>query len=56
MNDANGELDPIRTDNSPENYVAWARTWVDAGADIVGGCCGIAPEHIEMLARYLNCR
>lgn len=54
MNDANGELDPIRHDNSPENYVAWAQTWVDAGAEIVGGCCGIAPEHIAALARHFQ--
>lgn len=54
MNDANGELDPIRRDNLPENYVAWAQTWADAGAEIVGGCCGIAPEHIGALARHFQ--
>ena len=28
-----------------------ARTWVDEGAQIIGGCCGIGPEHIRALAQ-----
>ena len=33
-----------------EAYVQVARTWVDAGAAVVGGCCGTGPSHIEALA------
>ena len=30
---------------------AAARTWVDDGARMVGGCCGLGPEHIAALHR-----
>ena len=32
-------------------YARIARTWVDAGATLVGGCCGTRPEHIAEVAR-----
>ena len=35
---------------SPGEYLADARRWVDAGASIVGGCCGVGVEHIRALA------
>ncbi|MEM7254256.1 MAG: homocysteine S-methyltransferase family protein [Pseudomonadota bacterium] len=34
---------------SPEDYLGHAREWLISGATIVGGCCGIGPEHIAML-------
>ncbi len=34
---------------SPEAYLDYARQWVDAGVNMIGGCCGIGPEHIAML-------
>ena len=34
----------------PERYLAEARRWRDAGATILGGCCGTGPEHIRALA------
>ncbi|ASK28568.1 homocysteine S-methyltransferase family protein [Neisseria chenwenguii] len=48
--DANGELSSLRDDTQPEAYLRWARQWIAAGADTVGGCCGIGPEHIRVLA------
>ena len=39
---------------SPDEYVADARRWVDAGAAIVGGCCGVGVEHIRALAEGLR--
>ncbi|MDE0045833.1 MAG: homocysteine S-methyltransferase family protein [bacterium] len=39
---------------TPEAYLADARRWVDAGAAIVGGCCGVGPEHIRALAEGLQ--
>ena len=36
---------------SPDDYAQKARTWVDEGAQIIGGCCGIGPEHIRALAQ-----
>ena len=38
---------------SPEEYLADARRWVDAGAAVVGGCCGVGVEHIRALAEGL---
>lgn len=34
-------------------YAAFAREWVDAGATIVGGCCGTGPAHIAWLREAL---
>ena len=38
---------------TPEAYLADARRWIDAGAAIVGGCCGVGVEHIRALAEGL---
>jgi S-methylmethionine-dependent homocysteine/selenocysteine methylase len=38
---------------SPEDFVAEARQWTEAGAQVVGGCCGIGPEHIRALGEQL---
>lgn len=46
---ANSTLLDIRSDLDPESYLRWSRSWVAAGATIVGGCCGIGPEHIAQL-------
>jgi S-methylmethionine-dependent homocysteine/selenocysteine methylase len=43
----------LRDDVSPQRYLDWASHWVEAGATIIGGCCGIGPEHIAALrARF----
>jgi S-methylmethionine-dependent homocysteine/selenocysteine methylase len=47
--EANVGLSPIRADLDPPNYLTFARTWVGHGARIVGGCCGIGPEHITAI-------
>ena len=39
---------------SPQAYLADARRWVEAGAAIVGGCCGVGVEHIRVLAEGLQ--
>ena len=33
----------------PEALVEFARTWVEDGVQILGGCCGLSPEHIMAL-------
>lgn len=38
-------------DATPERLVEHARSWVDCGALLVGGCCGTTPAHIAALAR-----
>ena len=39
---------------SPEAYLDHARQWVSQGVQIVGGCCGIGPEHISVLHENLG--
>ena len=45
----NGASDEYR-DLSPEDYVRQADEYMKLGASIVGGCCGVFPEHIEAVA------
>ncbi len=52
--DANAGLRQIRADLDPDNYLGWAEKWVAAGANMVGGCCGIGPEHIRALSTGLK--
>lgn len=47
--EANAGLSPIRADLTPEGYGRFAAAWHDAGGSILGGCCGIGPEHIAAL-------
>lgn len=37
-----------------ERYVAFARTWIEAGATLVGSCCGTGPAHVAGLARAFS--
>lgn len=52
--EANADLDEIRADLTAPGYLAFARDWVARGASIVGGCCGIGPEHIQALSSALK--
>jgi S-methylmethionine-dependent homocysteine/selenocysteine methylase len=47
--EANSGLSPIRADLTPKGYARFAEAWHAAGASILGGCCGIGPEHIAAL-------
>ena len=47
---ANDQVNSIREDIQPAQYKAFAASWLNAGASIIGGCCGISPEHIKQLA------
>jgi S-methylmethionine-dependent homocysteine/selenocysteine methylase len=38
---------------SPDEYLREAIAWADRGAQLIGGCCGIGPEHIRVLADRL---
>jgi methionine synthase I (cobalamin-dependent) len=37
-------------------FAAYGREWLDAGAQIVGGCCGTSPPHIEALSEIVHGR
>lgn len=39
----------MRQDTDPAGYLQFAEDWVAQGATMVGGCCGIGPEHIAAL-------
>ena len=41
---------------SPEDFAAEARRWSGMGAQLIGGCCGIGPEHIRLLKNRLPAR
>ena len=47
--EANAGLSELREDVTPAGYRTFAEEWVSRGATIVGGCCGIGPEHIAYL-------
>lgn len=38
----------------PERYAAYARTWIEASATLVGGCCGTSPAHVAAIAAMLD--
>jgi S-methylmethionine-dependent homocysteine/selenocysteine methylase len=38
---------------TPDEYLQEAIAWADHGAQLIGGCCGIGPEHISVLADQL---
>lgn len=51
---ANEGLDELRKDLDPEAYLEWAKQWQQSGASLIGGCCGIGPEHINKLNHYFT--
>ncbi len=38
---------------TPDQYLQEAITWADRGAQLIGGCCGVGPDHIRVLAGRL---
>lgn len=39
---------------TPEEYAAYVPTWQSAGATMIGGCCGIGPEHLRLVVNHLK--
>jgi S-methylmethionine-dependent homocysteine/selenocysteine methylase len=33
-----------------------AKEWMDLGADVIGGCCGIGPGQIKAMSKILSKR
>ncbi|MGF1864172.1 homocysteine S-methyltransferase family protein [Enterovibrio norvegicus] len=46
--EANNTLTTVR-DLSSGEYAEFVQSWLDAGSNVVGGCCAIYPEHIKRL-------
>lgn len=44
----------MREDRSLESFVAWGERMIEAGATIVGGCCGVGPDEIAALRRAIG--
>jgi S-methylmethionine-dependent homocysteine/selenocysteine methylase len=43
-------------DLSPEQYYEeFASKWIEDGATIIGGCCGVFPRHIAHMTQCLRC-
>lgn len=42
-------LNKLRGDVDADMYGAFAQRWLKDGIDILGGCCGIGPEHIRKI-------
>jgi homocysteine S-methyltransferase len=41
--------------SDPADFFEMAKEWSKQGADILGGCCRIGPEHIsKMSSAFLN--
>lgn len=38
-------------DVTPEMMAAMVPEWVEAGAQLIGGCCGTSPEHLQAIAQ-----
>ncbi len=35
---------------APDDLVREARAWVESGLQVLGGCCGLGPEHVKALS------
>jgi homocysteine S-methyltransferase len=40
--------------STPEYFAKYARLLVEAGANVIGGCCGTTPEHIAKMRETLD--
>jgi S-methylmethionine-dependent homocysteine/selenocysteine methylase len=49
--DGGWEFDPAV---GPHEFAAWARASYREGASIVGGCCGVTPEHLRAISDQLQ--
>ncbi len=43
-----------RSDMDPDAYAAIAGTWLNQGANLIGGCCRIGPDHIAALRELVD--
>lgn len=50
---ANDRLSDLRDDLDPTRYCDLTAGWLRDGATIVGGCCGITPDHIAAISEML---
>jgi S-methylmethionine-dependent homocysteine/selenocysteine methylase len=53
-NPANAGLSSLRPDLDPVSYADLVARWLGLGATIVGGCCGVEPDHIAQVAALVD--
>lgn len=41
-------------DMEEAEFIGYSQEWLAKGASIIGGCCGIGPEHIQAMSRRLK--
>jgi homocysteine S-methyltransferase len=41
---------------TPDEFATQAQGWLEIGVQLIGGCCGIGPEHIRLLRERLPAR
>ena len=51
---ANESLHELRGDITPQAYAEFAQKWAASGAGMIGGCCGISPEHLKLIKARLS--
>ncbi len=44
----------LRSDLDPDSYAVHVRNWLEAGATVVGGCCGTRPEHTAAMRAVID--
>lgn len=49
--EANDTIQGMR-ELTPQDYLNYCQQWHQLGANILGGCCGIGPEHIQALSDW----
>ncbi len=52
--EANAQISEFRNDLDPPSYGRFVSNWLDIGATLVGGCCGMEPAHIELIATIVK--
>ena len=50
--DANSQIRGTRKELTPQKYLDFVKEWNEIEVDIVGGCCGIGPEHIKRIRDF----
>ncbi len=51
---SNKVITKLDTSMTPDKYLDFAKSWVDAGVTIIGGCCGITPDHIALMSKHFK--
>lgn len=54
--EANNGLSNFRDELDPARYCTFISDWLAAGATIVGGCCGMTPDHIAAISEMVVSR